>query len=378
MAKCDVCGKMSLMPERFGKVYICKVCFMKINGPLWRYYQYDKQDNVEKQRDKVIDLAKKQNFPENVIGEIVAYFNEQLKGMCHCDICGTSVQTLNSVGNARLCKKCYSKIDKNEWKENDYSDNKEVESNRKKILKIAYKQNFPKNVIDGINEHFDSKIQKGLIDTVYGKGQELKVFETHCVLETYGNFDEDELSKRYAKLLRKSGQGGGLLSNSAAQALVRGVLGGGIVKTGITLATSAVVNATANAIAPNRSSFRVKKGKFTINYDYYDIVEFQKVLSIGYEDELGYMRFRSSQQPTDDATAMIFFFHNNYTAEKMYNYICERIEHEKKERINQVSKPQINERISVADEILKFKNLLDIGAITEDEFLEKKKELLNR
>lgn len=33
---------------------------------------------------------------------------------------------------------------------------------------------------------------------------------------------------------------------------------------------------------------------------------------------------------------------------------------------------------SVADEILKFKNLLDIGAITPEEFETKKKELLKQ
>ena len=32
---------------------------------------------------------------------------------------------------------------------------------------------------------------------------------------------------------------------------------------------------------------------------------------------------------------------------------------------------------SVADELMKFKNLLDIGAITEDEYNAKKKQLLN-
>lgn len=201
--------------------------------------------------------------------------------------------------------------------------------------------------------------------------------ETHCILETYGNFDEDEISNRYAKLLRKRRQGGGLINNGAAQALVRGVLGGGVVKAGMSLATSAVVNAAANAIAPDKASFRAKKGKFTMNYDYYDIVEFQKVLSIGYEDELGYMRFRSSQQPMDEANAVMFFFHNNYSAEEMYNYICERIELAKKKKIENTSKQQRSPYISVADEILKFKKLLDMGAITEEEFLEKKKELLN-
>lgn len=377
MAKCDVCGKMSLVPEKFGEVLICKVCFMKLNGPFWKYRQCDRRDDVEKQRGKVIDLARNQNFPENVIREINGYFDEQVRGMTSCDVCGMSVQTLNPVGHANLCKKCFSKIDKAEWKEDDYSDNKEVEKNRKKILKVAEKQNFPETVIKGINEHFDSKIQVGLIDTVYGESQELKVFETHCILETYGNFDEDEISKRYAKLLRKSRQGGGLISNGAAQALVRGVFGGGVVKAGMSLATSAVVNAAANAIAPDKASFRVKKGKFTMNYDYYDIVEFQKVLSIGYEDELGYMRFRSSQQPMDEANAVMFFFDNNYSAEEMYNYICERIELAKKKKIENASKQQQSPYISVADEILKFKKLLDMGAITEEEFWEKKKELLN-
>ena len=32
---------------------------------------------------------------------------------------------------------------------------------------------------------------------------------------------------------------------------------------------------------------------------------------------------------------------------------------------------------TVADEILKFKELLDVGAITEEEFVAKKKQLLN-
>ena len=101
MAKCDACGKMSLVPEKFGDVLICKGCFMKLNGLLWRYRQYDRRDDVEKQRGKVIALAKNQNFPENVIKEINGYFDEQVKEMKSCDACGLSVQTLNPVGHAK-------------------------------------------------------------------------------------------------------------------------------------------------------------------------------------------------------------------------------------------------------------------------------------
>ena len=376
MVKCDVCGKQSMVPENLGGMFICKVCFMKINGPLWKNKQYEKRDEVEKQWVKVTETARKHNFPENVIAKINDYFREQAKSMVPCDVCGSSVQNLNPVGSAKLCKRCFSKIDTEEWQEKDYSDNEDVEKNRKKILKIANKQKFPPKVISGINEYFDGKIQKGLIDVVYGEYQELRVFETYCVLRTYGSFDEDELAKRYAKLLRKSNQGGGLISNAAAQALVAGVLGGGLVKAGMSLVTSAVTSVAVDAIAPNRMYFNVKKGTKNIDYSFYDIVEFQKVLSIGIEDELGYMKFRSSQQAVDVSNELIFFFTNNYTAEKMYNYICEQIVQEKKKHMEKSMNQASTSNISVADEIFKFKNLLDIGVITEDEFNEKKKELL--
>lgn len=382
MAKCDVCGKVSLIPERIGNVSICKVCFMRINGPMWKYLQYDKRENVANQKDKIITSAKQQGFPENVLTELSNFFDKQLNSMYCCDVCGSSVQNLNLVGKAKLCKKCYVKIDKEAWRECEYSDNNKVEENRAKILKIANKNYFPQVVLDGINESFDRKIQKGLIDTVYGENQKLKVFETHCVLETYGNFDEEEMSKRYAKLLRKSGNGAGLLSNGIAQVLVRSALGGGILKTGVSLAKSAVVNVAADAVvdafAPNRASFRVRKGSVTIEYDYYDIVDFQRTLTIGYEDELGYMRFRNSQQSVEESNSLIFFFDSNYSAEKMYNYICDRIEQEKKNNIDKTSNQYTNGVTSIADEILKFKQLLDLGAITEEEYLEKKKELLNK
>ena len=49
LKKCDVCGKTSLLPERFGAVNVCKVCFMKANGLLWKH-QYERYEEAEKQR----------------------------------------------------------------------------------------------------------------------------------------------------------------------------------------------------------------------------------------------------------------------------------------------------------------------------------------
>ena len=36
MEKCDICGKNSLLPERFGTTNICKSCFLKIGGLVWK------------------------------------------------------------------------------------------------------------------------------------------------------------------------------------------------------------------------------------------------------------------------------------------------------------------------------------------------------
>ena len=55
-----------------------------------------------------------------------------------------------------------------------------------------------------------------------------------------------------------------------------------------------------------------------------------------------------------------------------FQIILDEIEQEKS--INKNSEQNLN---SVADEIKKFKDLLDMGAITEEEYKKKKKELLN-
>lgn len=68
-----------------------------------------------------------------------------------------------------------------------------------------------------------------------------------------------------------------------------------------------------------------------------------------------------------------FIFWNRYLpeCEKMYNYIQQKIIDNKKESI--ILNQQISSNV---DEIIKYKNLLDSGIITQEEFEKKKKELL--
>lgn len=79
---------------------------------------------------------------------------------------------------------------------------------------------------------------------------------------------------------------------------------------------------------------------------------------------------------------------NNFLNENSFTYETDNISNGKKEEIalyikDRISKIKDNNQaektinITPADEILKYKKLLDIGAITSDEYNAKKKQLLN-
>ena len=382
MAKCDVCGKTSLLPEKFGDVNICKVCFMKANGLFWKH-QYDRHEDAEKHRCKALEAAHKQNFPQHVVTAINDFFMNQMNSMLVCDACGMPVQHRQPLGKANICKNCYGKINTSAWKATEYEDNEEVEKNREKVLKIASKNGFPPIVIEGINKHFDSKIQKGLLFSVDGgKGQKLKVFVDHCVLITNDDeFDVDTVSVEYAKALKSGQPKESLIFNSAAKSLARSVLSGGIVKAGISLATSAAINAAADKYAPEKASFKVTMGKFKIDYHTYTYVERQKVG----EGEIGFLRFVNGKTGGRSNDDVLFFFGEDTTKlDTAYKAICEGIDaasqpisQEIPTPIQQVASQPVSAS-SVADEILKFKQLLDMGAITREEYDVKKAELLSK
>lgn len=60
--------------------------------------------------------------------------------------------------------------------------------------------------------------------------------------------------------------------------------------------------------------------------------------------------------------------------EAAYNYIMERVEYYRQHKNETVT---VNQAISPAEELKKFKELLDMGAISQEEFEAKKKQLLD-
>lgn len=87
---------------------------------------------------------------------------------------------------------------------------------------------------------------------------------------------------------------------------------------------------------------------------------------------LGFLGVTTTNAAKDSNTLILRAFNKEIPnkSEELYQYIIERMSECKKTNISD------NTKFSEADEIMKFKKLLDEGIITQEEFERKKKELL--
>lgn len=382
MEKCNVCEKTTLFPTKFGATNVCKKCYIKAGGPMW-HHCYDKYEDVQKHREKALESTKKQNFPDAVIEVIDQFFLDQVATMQPCVCCGETVQQIHKVGKADLCKSCFGKINTEAWRHADYLDNEEVENNRKKILKIANKKKFPQIAIDGINSHFDKNIQKGLIVAIDNHyGQILKVYETHSQLIIKNSFSKERIQERikevfeeYDKEHRAELPKGRMLLGAAVDVATKGV-----VRAGINLATTAASNKlagdqSAEGQAKLLTSYLFPMGENIIDYTKYDSVECGTRKS----DQVGFIRFLSNQKNGSNSGDRIFiYFYGDEKAQLAAQKISEGMTRAKtQQRMKEQQGAQLLAQSSIADELLKFKQLLDAGAITQEEYDAKKKQLLN-
>lgn len=54
MDLCDQCGNKSLMPEHYSDVCLCKKCSMKLLSSTWKNKEYDSNEEIDRQMEKVI------------------------------------------------------------------------------------------------------------------------------------------------------------------------------------------------------------------------------------------------------------------------------------------------------------------------------------
>lgn len=328
-----------------------------------------------------------------------------------CSACGNRSLFAERYGAVTLCKACAFKVMTPKWKNKEYKTNAEVEEQKKKILELAQKAGFFANAISGLEQYFDSLIIPGLVKIVDGRQeQDLVIFEDHCYIYTSDRFNFKEIEKEYLHIMSGKRGGGplrdldGVVNSRMATDLIDDVVGsllpgGGIIKRSIVRAGK---NAALNMLSgqPTGESSRTEKrtvvlnvrtGKRRVDYSEYDIIRF--VEPVG-EETVGFILFQNSDNIDFPDEDVLFFYSNSSSLKKevsqAYDYIKQRVsaiqknlqdEEKKKREEDDIRRKKLEMRSAVsgslADELLKFKQLLDIGAITQDEFNAMKKQLMD-
>lgn len=132
-----------------------------------------------------------------------------------------------------------------------------------------------------------------------------------------------------------------------------------------------IVNVTMGSLLTNNAT----DGAKTIYYS--------DVIGVQYKEcgaTLGYLQLETASLQMNNKISN-FFSENSYTFNADQNtkmaevakYVKDRVQYYKS-GLHQPS--QIVQQVSGADELIKYKQLLDMGAITQDEFNEKKKQIL--
>ena len=409
--KCDICNKTMILPEKLGEINICKKCLFKINGYVWKYRNIENNRELEDNRRKAIEMAKKLNYPEKVIDEINKFFEQKMSNMIECEACGEKTLNTHNMGGANICKKCYSKIEIKEWKNSKYISKQKLEEDRNKILKIANDLKFPQLAINEINKHFDDKSEKNWIYTIDGKmGQTMKVYEDHFIIETNSNFNMETIAEEYAQIYKKDNPAINQFTKEDAKKITNGIMSntGGMIKdlliTGVTKGkvTDKFLDKMANKFEKSIEStldnaidiaydnqftgknlFKKLGRENYFSYNDFDTIMFRDIEN----DALGYIKFQNKKTINDTNNDVLFFYGRDFKSElkeimpSVYSLLSKKI----REAQELAQQPEVQKNIQNVsqsddlqklDDIVKFKELLDMGIITQEEYNTKKKELL--
>ncbi len=402
MIKCDGCGKTTILPEKLGEANICKICFVKINGPVWKYLTVENSKDLENHKNRALEKARINNFSDTAIKGIEDYFNSKQGDMTKCDACGELMHTIHKMGNSNICKKCYSKIDTKEWRNKNYYSRNQLETEKDKVVIIAKSFLFPEDAINYIKETFDNKIPKDWICTIDGKrDQILTVYNDYFTINTTEDFDIDDVAEDYAEVYNEDHL---TISKSkdkeiSTKAVVKGTTGiakdlltatvskkgrsksikniSKSISKGIGSAFDSILDELDDEEKIERKAFKAVKGTRKYQYTDFDIVKFREVG----QDSIGYLKFQNKNQSSSND--ILFFYDSTVNKDVknaisyVYDYMFKKLG--KKEEKEKEKEPVVQKTTNsqIADDIKKFKELLDCGAITQEEYDKKKKEILN-
>lgn len=335
--------------------------------------------------------------------------------MAKCMSCGKTALLTTTFGNVVLCKNCGSLANVSMWNNREFLSMDELINQKNDALQKATANNMPQEIIAEITRFFDEYINAGFITAIKGKaGQSLKVFSTYCIITTKNESKKAELENMFSDFEDDDDDDDDtLISSDDKRNLVKGLMSGKLVQTGIGVAISATLNQQEkekNSEKKSRERHKNVGQLISVGERRIDLRNMAGVEIYSSSNTLnGYLKFIPKGVSSKQSYSCEYFFFNNsipfeskkirQQVEAIKNTINElianadretqmamaqaeqkklemqKIQQEEQvrkmvEQVTQQSKPDAFE------EVRKFKQLLDEGIISEDEFNTKKKELL--
>lgn len=334
--------------------------------------------------------------------------------MAKCMSCRKTALLTTNFGNVTLCKNCGSLASVPVWNKREFASLDDLIYQKNDALQKATANNMPQGIVSEITRFFDEYINAGFITSVKGKaGQSLKVFSTHCIITTKNESKKASLENLFPDFEDDDNDEEALISSDDKRNLVKGLMSGKLVQTGIGVAISATLNQQEKEkTAEKKSRERRQKveqlisvGERRIDLKSMSSVEIYSSSS----STNGYLKFIPKGVSSKQWYSCEYFFFNNsipfegkkirQQVDSIKNTLNELIANADREiqlamaqaeqeqiKLQQLEKEE-QERKMVKitsqqnkpdefEEIRKFKQLLDEGIISEEEFNVKKKELL--
>lgn len=346
--------------------------------------------------------------------------------MAKCVACGKNVLITNSMGNLTFCNNCASMINLSKWKKRDCETIDELICYKNNAIQSANQNGFPNDVIGNIEQYFDAYINAGYAAAFNGKvGQTLKIFADFCIIDTKSETKKNELMNRFyfEEEDDEEAEEEDIFFNAKnVGRIAKGFMSGRVVETSVGLAASAFANTKAREQAEEKrikieqAKRRARRRKMeqliSVGERRVNLKDYIRVESFnGASEQISCLRFVPRGLIQQDEYSYIYFFYNNtslvpFESRKIkqkiemlrdmlndritrINTMIERKEvHEEKlqkeietivvnaANLKKEAGDQNKEKRDVFEEIRKFKELLDEGIITEEDFIKKKKELL--
>lgn len=313
--------------------------------------------------------------------------------MDKCSVCGKNVFFGATFKSNIFCKECSKIINIQNWIDRNFITLQNLFEHQRYALTQARTNNFPKNIIDEIDDYFREYVKKEFICTIDGKiGQKLKLFGDYIIINTKDADTKEELIDSIEDIddTEDEDDDEDVFSVEDKLMMAKSLMKGGILTTGIKVAASSGLKQSAKEqkISNKRKTTRkqmeksIKVGDKKIYYK--DIRNVEIICKKS--ESIGYMILETNIKNESSGNKKEYFLYNNGSFQN--SNIKNRVQGAKstiefkinqeleKNTKNEVQHENTPQEENIFKKIKEAKEMYDAGIIDENEFKEIKSKLI--